>query len=178
VASAAIFAGLTATVFAADSNSTTLGTSSTSATPSASTGVATTSIDNATAPPFGNLGMLIGEQGFGRGPGCREGREQGFGGFMGGIQVSSAYNQTVTNILENDSDVNNLITQGYTVQSIRPLIQSIISANGTITTQATTALVTMLNGTSGRATVSVDITNAKVTRIVTLTRTVIDKTTG
>ena len=97
------------------------------------------------------------------------------GGPIDNIEISSAYNQTVNNILGNDTDVQNLVSQGYNVTSIRPILTSTISADGTVTTQATTAMVTLQNGTSGYATVSVDITNVKVTQIVILTRTVINK---
>ena len=100
-----------------------------------------------------------------------------FGGPMGNIEVSSAYNQTVSNILGNDTDVKNLVSQGYNVTSINPILISTIGADGTLTTKASTAIVTMQNGTSGFATVSVDITNAKVTQITVITRTVIDKST-
>ncbi len=118
---------------------------------------------------------MMGDQGFGGGPGGHRGK---FGGFTENMRISSEYNQTVTNILGNDADVQNLISEGYTVMSIRPKIESVIGADGTITTKATTAIVTLQNGTTGYATVGLDITNAKVTQIVILTRTVIDKTTG
>jgi hypothetical protein len=51
-----------------------------------------------------------------------------------------------------------------------------IEADGTLTTKATRAIVQLENGTSGYATASVDVSNAKVTQIVIITRTVIDKT--
>jgi hypothetical protein len=164
--SATLLAGFAATALAADTNSTTTDTTTI-------TGVVL--IDNSTEPTFGGFGMMIGHQGFGGpgGPGGGHGRE--FGGFMGNIEVSSAYNQTVTNILGNDTDVQKLVTQGYTVTTIRPVVQSTLSADGTVTTKAATAIVTMHNGTSGHANVGVDITNAKVTQIVILTKTVIDK---
>lgn len=41
--------------------------------------------------------------------------------------------------------------------------------------KAASAVVLLQNDTSGYATVNVDMTNAKVTQIVTITRTVIDK---
>ena len=97
-------------------------------------------------------------------------------GGMGNIEVSSEYTASVNAILESDSDVQNLISQGYNVTAIRPNVKSVIAADGTIATKATTANVLLQNGTSGYATVSVDVANAKVTQIVIVTRTVIDKT--
>ena len=123
-------------------------------------------------PFFGMGGMMMGEQGFGGG---RGGHGGGMGG-MGNIEVSSEYTATVNAILESDSDVQSLISQGYNVTAIRPNVKSVIAADGTITTKATTANVLLQNGTSGYATVSVDTANAKVTQIVIVTRTVIDKT--
>ncbi len=117
--------------------------------------------------------MMTCDQGFRRGP-------RGHGGFMGGmgnIEVSSEYTATVNAILENDTDVQNLIAEGYNVTSINPIVKNVIEADGTLVTKATTAMVTLQNGTSGYATVSVDVEQAKVTQIVIITRTVIDKTT-
>ena len=121
---------------------------------------------------WGMGGIMMGEQGFGGG---RGGHGRGMGG-MGNIEVSSEYTASVNAILESDSDVQNLISQGYNVTTIRPNVKSVITADGTITTKATTANVMLQNGTSGYATVSVDVANAKVTQIVIVTRTVIDKT--
>ncbi len=164
--SVAVFAGLATTAFADQANSTT-GTTTTAA---------TTLGTNATTTPFGGIGLMMGDGGFGGGPGGHGGGGRGFGGYAGDVEVSSAYNQTLNTILGNDSDVQNLVSQGYSVGSIRPIVKSVIVADGTVTAQATTAIVSMQNGTSGYATVSVDITNAKVSQIVILTRTVIDKT--
>ena len=165
---AAVVGGLLATtnmVNAAETNSTTSDTSIATAAGLSS---------NANEPLFGGMGgMMMGEQGFGRG----HGSPGGFMGGMGNIEVSSEYTANVNTILENDSDVQNLIEQGYNVTSINPIVKNVIDADGTLTTKATTAMVAMQNGTSGYATVSVDISQAKVTQIVIITRTVIDKTT-
>ncbi len=130
---------------------------------------------------FGGMkGMTMGEQGFGGGPGYGRG-PRARGGFMdgmGNIEASSEYTSNVNAILGNDSDVQNLISQGYNVTAINPIVKNIIQADGTLSTKATTAMVTLQNGTSGFATVSVDISQAKVTQIVIITRTVIDKTTS
>ena len=116
--------------------------------------------------------MMLGEQGFGGGQGYR-------GGVPGGIrniEVSTEYNETVNAILEADSDMKALIAEGYNVTSIRPVIKNVVEADGTISTKATTAVVTLQNSTSGIAVADVDISQAKVTEIVIFTRTVIDKT--
>jgi hypothetical protein len=84
-------------------------------------------------------------------------------------------NQTVMNIVNNDSDVQNLLTQGYSVQGAIPIIKSVVQGDGTVVTSATNAVVMLANGTAGRAEVYVDVTNAKVTQIVITTRTVITK---
>jgi len=97
---------------------------------------------------------------------------------MGGIEVSSEYTANVNAILNNDTDVANLIAEGYNVTSIHPIIKTVVQGDGSIATQATTAVVTMTNGTSGYATVNVDVANAQVTQITTITRTVIDKTSS
>jgi hypothetical protein len=73
--------------------------------------------------------------------------------------------------------VQNLIFEGYNVTAIKPIIGSVVEADGTVATKASTAVVS-LEGTSGHATVNVDVENATVTRIVITTVTVIDKTSS
>jgi|WetSurMetagenome_2_1015567.scaffolds.fasta_scaffold10871_6 hypothetical protein len=115
-------------------------------------------------------GMM--ERGFG---GSRCGpRGHEFGVMMGNITVSAEYTAKVNTILGNDTDVANLITQGYNITRIMPQITTVIDGNGAVTTQATTATV-LMQGTSGYAKVHVDIANNKVTQIETVTRTVINK---
>ena len=89
------------------------------------------------------------------------------GGF-GSIQVSSAFTQNVTNILNSSTDVKALLNEGYNVTSIRPVITTTINGNGNVVMQATSANV-ILQGPNGRAFVVVDLTTAKVTKIVTIT---------
>ncbi len=149
----------------ADTNST--GTNSTDTTTPTST------ITNPTQTPSNQQPMIIGDmQGFGMGRGHME-------GFMGGmnsnIEISDEYTATINSILNNDSDVANLISQGYNVTAIQPILKSVIGADGTLTTQASSATVLLQNGTSGISIVNVDVANAKVTYIETITRTVIDK---
>lgn len=110
--------------------------------------------------------------GFG-GQGMRFGGH-GFGGF-GPIEVSDEFKQTVTNIAENDTDVQNLITQGYNVTSVIPIIKNAVDAEGNVVTKATSAVLILQKDTTGRAFVMVNIEEAKVTQIVILTRTVINK---
>jgi len=54
-------------------------------------------------------------------------------------------------------------------------MKSIVQIDGSVTTKATSAIVMLVNGTTGRAAVYVDVANGKVTEIVILTRTVITK---
>jgi hypothetical protein len=102
------------------------------------------------------------------------GPDRGFGGF-GQVQVSSDFTQNVTNIANNDSDVQNLLNSGYNITSVRPIISTVIDGNGNVVTKATSAVLMLEKDTTGRAMVLVDLTQAKVTHIETITRTVIDK---
>ena len=120
---AAVVGGLMVTAHATETNSTT--TSDTSST--------TTADLNSTAnclPLWGMSDMAMGDQGFGRGPG------HGMGGLnegFGNIEVSSEYTQNINDILNNDTDVQNLISQGYNLTSIRPIVKNVIEADGTLT---------------------------------------------
>ena len=110
--------------------------------------------------------------GFGR-HGMRFGM-RGSGGF-GPIEVSEEFKETVTSIAESDTDVQNLIADGYNVASVNQIIKTVIDAEGNVVTKATSAVLMLQKDTTGHATVTVDIEEAKVTQIVILTRTVIDK---
>ena len=123
-------------------------------------------------PQLNNSGIGFGP-GFGGGP--VHGHKGGPGGY-GSIQVSEEYEQNVINIAENDTDVQNLLSEGYNVTSVRPIIRTVIDAEGYVTTRANTAVLLLQKDTSGLAYVTVSIENAKVTQIVILTRTVIEKT--
>ena len=121
---------------------------------------------------FGDLGngtcALFGGHGHGHGGDC------GWG-WGGSITVSQEYKDNVINIAKNDSDVQNLLTEGYNITDVRPIINSTIEADGTVTTKATTAIVTLTLNTTGRAYVTVNVEEAKVTQIVIYSKTVIDK---
>jgi hypothetical protein len=122
---------------------------------------------------FGGGPMMMGmEPRFGIG---HRGMDRCFGGFGSEpIQLSSDFTANVTNIAKNDSDVQNLLNQGYNITSIRPIISTTVDGNGNVVTKASTADLTLI-GTNGRALVVVDLSQAKVTKIVTLTMTEIDK---
>jgi hypothetical protein len=135
-----------------------------------------------TQDPTQQFGAGMMNQGFGMGPGGQGGRMQqqemmGNSG-MSNYEVTTEYTANVNSILGNDTDVANLLSQGYNVTSIHPIVKNVIQGDGTITTAASTAIVTLQNGTQGYSTVNVDVTNAKVTYIETITRTVIDKTSS
>jgi hypothetical protein len=101
---------------------------------------------------------------------------QGFG--FGQIQVSDEFKANVTTIASNDSDVQNLLNNGYNVTSIIPQYQSIVDGNGNVTTKASSAIVILTKddtNSAGTAAVFVSLTEAKVTKIYTETRTLIEK---
>ena len=101
-------------------------------------------------------------------------------GFRGGfgpeaIQVSAEFTANVTNIAKSDSDVQNLLNQGYNITSIRPVITTSIDGNGNLSTKASTANVLLIGNNGSRSFVVIDLSQVKVTKIVTLTVTEIDK---
>ena len=106
--------------------------------------------------------------------GGSRGRMRGGGGF-GFIEVSDEFKANVLSIAKADSDVQALLTDGYNITQVRPIIKTVVEANGTVVTKATSAIIMLEKNTTSRATALVDIEEAKVTEIVILTRTVIDK---
>jgi len=124
----------------------------------------------------GFAGWFNGRMRMNGGGACGWGRggRRGGGGY-GFIEVSAEYNQTVINIAESDSDVQNLLAEGYSISAVRPIVKSVVQADGSIVTKATSAIVMLEKDTTGRAEVYVDVTNGKVTKIVIFTMTVIEK---
>ncbi|MGD6851822.1 MAG: hypothetical protein ACQCN6_07175 [Candidatus Bathyarchaeia archaeon] len=169
---AAVMGALAMTQMFAAADTTT--DSTTTSTPTTSV---TTPDSSANQPQF-NANMMMGEAGFG-GMRCGRGHEfmDGMRG-MGNIELSSEYNATINSILDSDTDVQSLISQGYSVTAIHPIIHNIIEGDGTLATKATTAIVLLDNGDSGHSIVNVDIANATVTYITTTTTTVIDKSSS
>jgi hypothetical protein len=162
---AAVIGGLMMTAQATDTNSTT--------TIDTSTSITVDSDSSAGGKQIWDIGSLMTEGGGGHR--WRRGHELGP---LGKIEVSPEYTASVNAILEADADVQGLISEGYNVTSLNPIIRKFIESDGAVATKATTALVILQNGTSGYATVSVDVENAKVSEIVIITRTVIDKSTS
>jgi hypothetical protein len=107
-----------------------------------------------------------GGHGFGR---------HGFGWGGGSITVSQEYKDKVTNMAQNDSDVQSLLADGYNITDVRPIINTVVEADGIVAMKATTAVVMLEKDTTGRAFVTVNVEEGKVTEIVILTRTVIEK---
>jgi hypothetical protein len=106
----------------------------------------------------GQIGYAM-EPRFGMGGGHRSGPEGGFGRGFGSeaVQISSEYIQNVTNIANNDSDVQNLISQGFNITYVRPNISTVIDANGNVVTKASTADLMLLGNNGSRAFVVVDL---------------------
>ncbi len=115
---------------------------------------------NGTSAPFGRHGHGCGCSGW---------------GFGRPITVSEEYKTNVINIAQNDSDVQNLLADGYNITDVRPIIATTVEGDGTVTMKATTAIVILEKDTTGRAFVTVNVEEGKVTEIVILTRTVIEK---
>ncbi len=93
----------------------------------------------------------------------------------GFIEVSEEFKENAINIAKSDEDVQELLDEGYNITGVRPIIKSIVEADGTVVTKATSAIVMLEKDTTSRASVSVDLEEAKVTKIVIVAITVIEK---
>jgi len=91
------------------------------------------------------------------------------------IEVSEEYEENVLNIAKSDTDVQALLSDGYNITQVRPIIKTVVEADGTVVTKAASAVVMLEKDTTGYAAVSVDVEEAKVTQIVIITKTVIEK---
>ena len=164
ISAAALVSGILLTVQAQNSTLSVSDNTVTTTPATDSTTQATADQNSTIAGPWACMGMMPEMRG--RGP-------RGFGGF--GFEVSSDFVQNVTNIAKADTDVQNLLNNGYNVTGVMPVIRSIIDGNGNVVTKATNATLILEKDTTGRAFVSVDLEQSKVTQVVILTRTVINK---
>ena len=110
------------------------------------------------AGPYGR------SNGMPRGPGCH-----------GPIEVSEEFAENAISIAESDEDVQALLNDGYSTMGVRPIIKTIIEADGSVESKATDAIVMLEKDETGHAGVWVDLEEAKVTEIAILTRTMIEK---
>ncbi|MGQ9597466.1 MAG: hypothetical protein ACUVUS_08930 [Thermoproteota archaeon] len=68
-----------------------------------------------------------------------------------------------------------MLSEGYNITCIKPIISTTIEEDGSVVTKAKSAVLVLRKNTSGIASVWVDIEKGKVTRIEIITRTVIEK---
>ena len=166
---AAIASGILLTTQASNAAATTTDLQSNYNTQLAVLTTTTSDTTNSTDNVTGDASNIV--PGWGGGP-------MGFGrhgrGF-GAIEVSDEYKAAVTIIAESDTDVQELIADGYNIIRVMPIIKTVIDEEGTIATKATTATLVLEKDTTGIAFVSIDLEQDKVTQIVTYTKTVIEK---
>ena len=95
-------------------------------------------------------------------------------GRYGSFEASEEFRAKAIAIAEIDPDVQGLLADGYGITRVIPVIKSMVDANGDIARKAVKAVVLLRKGDSKSfATVWVDLNAESVTRIVTLTRTVV-----
>ncbi|MEM0085304.1 MAG: hypothetical protein QW743_03795 [Candidatus Methanomethylicia archaeon] len=92
------------------------------------------------------------------------------------IEISDEFKEKALNIALSDSDVQNLISQGYNVTNIRPVIKMVVQGDGTVTLKATGAIILLTKGKGEFAQVVVDMEKGIVTQIIIRSITVIQKT--
>jgi len=139
-----------------------------------STANAQTTVNNEQGWNFGT-GWFIGNMSIGM-RGTPPGGMRGRGCFgYGFIEVSEEFKQNVINIAQNDTDVQNLLNEGYNITAVKPIIKNVVEGDGTVVTKATSAILILEKDTTSRAFVWVDLEQEKVTRIEILTITVVEK---
>ena len=102
-------------------------------------------------------------------------REPHGGHEFGSLEVSEDFEENVLTIAKSDEDVQVLLDEGYNITGVKPIIKSVVDGEGNVVTKATNAIVMLEKEDTGRAGVWVDIGEVKVTEILILTRTVIEK---
>src|SRR3990170_5059589 len=130
----------------------------------------TSDTTNSTNTVTGDASNIV--PGWGEGPMGFGRHGRGFGGMCGGFgrsEVSDEYKTAITTIAKSDTDVQKLLADGYNVTRVMPIVKAVIDAQGNVATKATNATVILEKDTTGLAFVSVDLTQNKVTQIITYT---------
>jgi heme/copper-type cytochrome/quinol oxidase subunit 2 len=96
-------------------------------------------------------------------------------GYPPRLEVSEDFKQRVLGIAESDSDVKNLLSEGYNITAIRPIVKAFVQGDGTVTVKATGAVLLLSKDKTGWANVEVDVEAGKVIKIIIHSRTVIQK---
>ena len=91
------------------------------------------------------------------------------------MEVNEEFKDNVIEIAESDEDVQGLLDDEYEIMGVKPIIRARVEADGKVVEGATSATVMLKKEGTGLASVWVDLEEGKVTRIVSLTRTVIEK---
>ncbi len=91
------------------------------------------------------------------------------------LEVSEEFEENVIDIAKSDQDVLDLLDDGYNITGVRPIIKAVVDADGNVETRATSAIALLEKDESSHASVWVDLEEARVTRIVIISRTVIEK---
>ncbi|MEM2908473.1 MAG: hypothetical protein QXP65_04730 [Candidatus Hadarchaeales archaeon] len=90
------------------------------------------------------------------------------------LEVSEEFQQKVMEIAKVDPDVQELLDAGYENVGIKPIIKATVQGDGEVKLRASSAIL-MLRKEGGRAMVYVDVEAEKVTKIVKVEWTVIEK---
>jgi hypothetical protein len=93
----------------------------------------------------------------------------------GFVEVSEEFEEQVLNIANDDEDVKDLLANGYDISGIRPIIKAFVDGDGNVESKVTSAIVILTTEETGRASVWVDLAEAKVTKIMIVTRQIIEK---
>ena len=97
-------------------------------------------------------------------------------GRYGYVEGSERFKANAITIATSDQDVQELLNSGYSIIGVRPIIKSIVDDDGDVLSKATHAVVILKNEeTMNFAVIWVDMNTSSVLKIVTLTRTVTDK---
>lgn len=101
-------------------------------------------------------------------------------GFLGhNVELSEGFKEKVLGIASGDGDVQKLLSEGYNVSDIKVAhVKLTVQENGQITMEADKAVLLLVKSDGGRAFVEVDLKAEKVTRIVIVNVTVIEKGTA
>ncbi len=91
------------------------------------------------------------------------------------VEVSEEYRSRVLEILSSDEDVAKLLSEGYNVTLVKPIIKAYVAADGAVALKASQALVTLVRKGEGVAVALVDLEQGKVVKLVVYSKTVIEK---
>ena len=90
----------------------------------------------------------------------------GFAPHSAFVELSEEFKQKVVEILKSDTDTSALLSSGYNITCIEPILRLVVQGDGSVTMKVTKVIVLMVKPGEGKALAYVDLETGTVEKLV------------